>query len=187
MAKKRDGERTGGDGGDLFRRAMADAAPLPRRRNAAPVAPAEPQPVAPPRRGAASPVSVVSTPAPSSQPASAPQPDDRLAGIDRRTAERLRRGRLAIEARLDLHGRFQEDAHRALNAFIVDCAAAGKRVVLVITGKGKASEGGGVLRRNVPRWLQLSPCAPHVLAAVPAQPQHGGAGALYVLLRRKRG
>ena len=165
MAKRRDARRGEGgaeDDGALFRRTFADAEPLKRRR---PTATVEPPPADPPKRAA------VRKPA---------------AGIDRRTADRLRRGRLAIEARLDLHGSFQDDAHRALNEFIVRSAASGRRVVLVITGKGRVSEGGGVLRRNVPHWLRLAPCAPHVLAVVPAQPQHGGSGALYVMLRRKR-
>ncbi len=206
MAKKRDG-RTGGPGdgedGDLFRRVMADAAPLPKRRRLKPAAETTPEtaaetaPEAAPdktarpavrrRKPSATPAAMPAVPAarPAPMPAEATRGGG-LAGIDRRTTDRLRRGRLAIEARLDLHGSFQDYAHRALNRFIVESAAAGRRVVLVITGKGRVSEGGGVLRRNVPQWLRLSPCAPHVLAALPAQPQHGGSGALYVMLRRKR-
>ena len=194
MAKRRDARRGEGgaeDDGALFRRTFADAEPLKRRR---PTATVEPPPADPPKRAAVrKPAAAGPVPArPLPAPAPAPQPvsltaSGSLAGIDRRTADRLRRGRLAIEARLDLHGSFQDDAHRALNEFIVRSAASGRRVVLVITGKGRVSEGGGVLRRNVPHWLRLAPCAPHVLAVVPAQPQHGGSGALYVMLRRKRG
>lgn len=202
MARKpesRPGGKTGaGDDGELFRRTMGDAAPLKKRGRIAPVSPAAPataptaSPAPQPRRPSARQPSDGPFFTPPAHASVAPPPTetstraDRLAGIDRRTADRLRRGKLVIEGRLDLHGRFQEDAHRALNTFIADSAAAGRRVVLVITGKGRVSEGGGVLRRNVPHWLRLPPCAPHVLAVVPAQPQHGGSGALYVMLRRKR-
>jgi len=192
MAKKRDahtGDGPDGDEGALFRRTVADAAPLKRRRPAPPLAATPPAaPAKPDKAALRKPARITAPLVP--RPAPAPQPvnndDGKLAGIDRRTADRLRRGKLAIEGRLDLHGSFQDDAHRMLNGFIVNSAAAGRRVVLVITGKGRISEGGGVLRRNVPQWLRMSPCAPHVLAIVPAQPQHGGAGALYVMLRRKR-
>jgi DNA-nicking Smr family endonuclease len=195
MARRRDdrpGEGGADDDGALFRRTFADAAPLKRRR---PTVTVEPPPApssdAAPKRGTRKPAPTGLVPAPVAGPVLPPQPADvtargSLAGIDRRTADRLRRGRLAIEARLDLHGSFQDDAHRALNDFIQRSAASRRRVVLVITGKGRISEGGGVLRRNVPQWLRMAPCAPHVLAIVPAQPQHGGSGALYVMLRRKR-
>ena len=109
-----------------------------------------------------------------------------MAGVDRRTAERLRRGRLSVEATLDLHRHTQDEAHRALMGFITDAAAEGRRCVLVITGKGALSEGGGVLRRQVPHWLNQQPCRECVLAIAEARPEHGGAGALYVLLRRRR-
>jgi DNA-nicking Smr family endonuclease len=107
---------------------------------------------------------------------------DRFAGIDRATAERLKRGRLAMEARLDLHGMTQEEAHRALAGFIAASRGSGKRCVLVITGRGAVR--GGVLRSAVPRWLAEPALRPHLLAIATAQPQDGGAGALYVMLRR---
>jgi DNA-nicking Smr family endonuclease len=106
-------------------------------------------------------------------------------GLDRRSATRLRRGEMAIAARLDLHGMTQDEAHRALVRFVERAHDEGKRTVLVITGKGTAS-GEGVLRRAVPRWLAEPQCRAKVLATEPARPQHGGDGALYVLLRRKR-
>lgn len=108
----------------------------------------------------------------------------RAAGIDRRSAEKLRRGRLPIEGRLDLHGMTQDAAAGRLAAFIERAEAAGKRCVLVITGKGLAS--GGILRDQVPRWLNQAPNRTRVLAFDYARPQHGGAGALYVLLKRRR-
>ena len=109
-------------------------------------------------------------------------------GVDRRSAQRLRRGQMAIEARLDLHGHSQEQAHRALAAFISASQAAGRRCVLVITGKGlrPGAFEGGVLRAAVPRWLNLSPLREKVLSFSYAQPRDGGEGALYILLRRNR-
>jgi DNA-nicking Smr family endonuclease len=105
-------------------------------------------------------------------------------GIDRRTAERLRKGEIAIERRIDLHGMTQEHAHRTLDRFIATAWADGKRMLLVITGKGNV--GGGILRRAAPRWLAAGDHAARVLRVEQAQPRHGGSGALYVLLRRQR-
>ena len=111
-------------------------------------------------------------------------PLDRVAGIDRANAERLKRGRRPIEARLDLHGMTQAEAHAALSRFIAGSRAAGRRCVLVITGHGRIS--GGVLKQSVPRWLHEPSMRRQLLAIAPAQPQHGGAGALYLLLRRSK-
>jgi DNA-nicking Smr family endonuclease len=119
-------------------------------------------------------------------PAPAPGP-----GLDKRSAERLRRGQLPIAARLDLHGMTQAEAHRALDAFIAQGVRRGRRCVLVITGKGVREdawgrEERGVLYSAVPRWLELPPNRGRILATARARPQHGGEGALYVLLRRQR-
>ena len=108
-----------------------------------------------------------------------------LAGVDRRTAERLRRGRLPIEAKLDLHGMTRADAHTALAGFVQRCAGRGNRCVLVITGKGGPS-GEGVLRNDLPRWLNEPPVRACVVACTPARQRHGGGGAFYLLLRRNR-
>jgi DNA-nicking Smr family endonuclease len=107
-------------------------------------------------------------------------------GLDRRSAERLRRGQTPVEDRIDLHGLTQEEAHRRLNVFLAAAARGGRRCVLIITGTGVWREGGGVLRDAVPRWLNESPLRPLVLAFAQAQPRHGGSGALYVLLKRRR-
>ena len=85
--------------------------------------------------------------------------------------------------RIDLHGRTQSEAHAALLSFLHRAQAAGARFVLVITGKGLA--GGGILREQVPRWLNQPPNRGRVLAFDYAQAQHGGMGALYVLLKRQ--
>ncbi|HXV25200.1 MAG TPA: Smr/MutS family protein [Alphaproteobacteria bacterium] len=106
-------------------------------------------------------------------------------GVDRRLAERLRRGRLPIQSTLDLHGLTQSEAHAAVDRFIARGAERGLRAVLIVTGKGR--EAGGVLKSALPRWLNEAPMRGHVLAMAEAQPEHGGAGALYVLLRRRRG
>jgi DNA-nicking Smr family endonuclease len=114
--------------------------------------------------------------------------------MDRRRHEKLRRGRLEPETRLDLHGLTADRAHAALDRFVTGAHAAGRRLVLVITGKGRPGDGhwsgpasGGVLRHNVPRWLALPPLSGLVLHVAPAHRRHGGEGALYVYLRRRRG
>lgn len=104
--------------------------------------------------------------------------------LDRRAWRRLQRGEMFIEARLDLHGLTEDGAHRALSHFIESQSERGRRCVLVITGLGLRS--GGTLRVATPRWLQEQPLAARVLAFKPAELAHGGRGALYVLLRRRR-
>ena len=165
---------------------MRGVAPLRRRPAALPSAPAAPPatparsaPLAKPRTG----------PAPASPPAAAKPAAElshgRIVGLDRRSAERLSGGRLPIDGRLDLHGLTQAEAADGLATFIAGAHSAGKRCLLVITGKGSAS-GGGILREQVPRWLNQAPNRAHVLAFDYARPQHGGTGALYVLLKRRR-
>jgi DNA-nicking Smr family endonuclease len=107
-------------------------------------------------------------------------------GVDRRTADKVRKGRMEIEARIDLHGMTQAEAHRALTAFIIGQHEAGRRCVLVVTGKGAWREGGGVLRDAVPRWLNQADLRPRLLSFTHAQRKDGGDGALYVLLKRIR-
>jgi DNA-nicking Smr family endonuclease len=163
---------------ELWRRVARDVAPLPGRkpypdrrrlaRHAAETAAVQP--------------AVPAAPLLKPPPRPAPAPLDQFAGVDRATAERLKRGRRAIEARLDLHGMTQTEAHRVLFGFVAGSRTAGRRCVLVITGHGRIS--GGVLKSAVPRWLHEPEMRRHVLAIAPARPQHGGAGALYVLLRR---
>lgn len=111
--------------------------------------------------------------------------------MDRKTHDRMRRGKKRPEARIDLHGMTLERAHPALSGFILSAHAAGKRLVLVITGKGKArDEGGpipvrhGVLRHQVPQWLAMAPLSQVILQVTPAHLRHGGAGAYYVYLKR---
>jgi len=124
-------------------------------------------------------------------PAPSPQKHHELShglsvGIDKRQAERFRGGRLPIEGRIDLHGRTQQQAHDDLRTFLSNAHADGKRCVLVITGKGMTASKSGVLKENVPRWLNEPGLRRHVLAFDYAERQHGGEGALYVLLKRDR-
>jgi DNA-nicking Smr family endonuclease len=165
---------------ELWRRATRDVAPLarrPRQHSSERPPPAIERPASGPlvREGTA--------PRPAKAPPAAP-PIDSFAGVDRATAERVKRGRYEIEARLDLHGMTQEEAHRALRGFITAARSAGRRCVLVITGNGRLS--GGVLKMAVPRWLAEPELRHHVLGIATARPPHGGGGALYLLLRRAR-
>lgn len=106
------------------------------------------------------------------------------AGLNKTTRRKLFRGNLPVEARLDLHGYNSQQAETRLRSFIQQSADLGHRCILVITGKGVRGE--GILRRNVPFWLKQPPLVGIVLAISNAKPQDGGAGAIYVLLRRSR-
>jgi len=113
------------------------------------------------------------------------------AGIDRNTANRFRKGEYPIDATLDLHGMTREKAHRALCQFMKSHHDRESRCLLVITGKGhKSSENeraSGVLRDALPQWLMEPGLKAMVLAFDVAKPKHGGNGAYYILLRRRRG
>lgn len=169
----------------LWQKAMADVKPLrrrrPRKRRAAVpdvVVEAPAQPVASATRTPAAPAQP-----PQAKPAATPRAQPGT-GIDRATLARLKRGDIPISGRLDLHGMTQADAHAALDGFIGRAAAAGKRLLLVITGKG--SDGDGILRRMLPRWINAGPHAARVLRIEAAHARHGGGGAWYVYLRRDR-
>jgi DNA-nicking Smr family endonuclease len=173
----------------LWEQATKDVKPLRKRRPKAvspPAAPApEPLPGKPKRPAANAkppPRPLAPPPAPPPRPLAAGE----SAGLDRRSAERLRKGQVPIEEVLDLHGMTQERAHRALERFLGGAAAAGTRCVLVVTGKGRSKEEGGVLKREVPRWLNEPDLRGLVLAIATARPNHGGEGALYLLLKRRR-
>ncbi len=134
---------------------------------------------APPAAPPAAPPPPVPLPEPGLSHGSAP-------GLDRRTQTRMRRGQIDIEARIDLHGMTQNQAHAALGYFLHGSQAAGRRSVLVITGKGRGKDGGGegVLREAVPRWLNEGANRRMVRAFSHAATKDGGEGALYVLLKR---
>jgi DNA-nicking Smr family endonuclease len=111
-----------------------------------------------------------------------------LAPLGRRERSQLSRGRKEIEARLDLHGMTQTRAHLALSGFLQRAHSNGLTFVLVITGKGKmgAEAERGVLRRQVPQWLNLPEFRTLVVGFEEAHIGHGGEGALYVRIRRSR-
>lgn len=111
---------------------------------------------------------------------------DHLSGLDRRKAQKLKRGELPIEGRIDLHGLTREQAWNALRIFLMDAVATHKRCVIVVTGKGQGGAQTGVLRDLMPHWLRAEPIGAHIAAWTPAQPKDGGAGALYVYLKRRR-
>lgn len=113
--------------------------------------------------------------------------------MDKRAFARMRRGKTSPDARIDLHGMTVAAAHPALTVFLLRAHADGKRLVLVITGKGRGKGSGGlvpetpgVLRRQVPHWLQLPPLNRVVLQVTEAHQSHGGSGAFYVYLSRQR-
>ena len=122
-------------------------------------------------------------------PAAAPKAQaPPLAPLGRRMRSKLARGSEPIDDRIDLHGMTQADAHAALAHFLRRAQARGARVVLVITGKGMRADSDyserGVLRRQVPHWLESAALRPLVVGFESAGVGHGGAGALYVRLRR---
>lgn len=203
MATKPDGpRRPSAEEMALFDRAMRDARRLaPKKQQAQRRTADRPRPrpgVEMPQQPPKPRPTASQTPAPAPEPLRRPYVVERRAsvpGLDRRTAERLARGQLPIEARLDLHGHRQTSAYQALESFVLASARAGRRCLLVVTGKGRgvddvpwsaAEEAPGIIRRNLPRWLSQPPLAEMVLAIRPALPQHGGEGAFYVLLRRQR-
>lgn len=120
-----------------------------------------------------------------------------IADFDRRTAKKVGSGKIDIEARLDLHGQRLDEAHSALRRFLQRCYANNKRLVLVITGKGLETSDPyasfdmganrsrrGVIRHSVPRWLEEPELRTIVVSYTEAGVRHGGAGALYVRLRK---
>ena len=171
---------------ELWWRVAESITPLQHRRRtpSKPPVKAEEGETAPVRKARALPAP---KPAPAHKPTLAELTHDRLSDLDKRTGQKLVRGKLPLEGRIDLHGMTQEQAHSRLARFIATSAEAGKRCVLVITGKGtKASGEVGVLRAAVPRWLNGADLRPLVLAIRYAQAKDGGEGALYVLLKRRR-
>lgn len=122
----------------------------------------------------------------------------KTSGVNGRTAERLRKGAIEPDARLDLHGLSEESAHRALTVFLRSAFSRGTRLALVVTGKGLKSSAPevpfdlelgrrarGVLKTMVPRWLAEPDLLRFVADVRTAHRRHGGSGALYVYLRKE--
>jgi DNA-nicking Smr family endonuclease len=169
----------------LWHHVVRDARPL--RLGAAPDA-GEPSPAKPPAGTQVAPAASAKPPSPVIAAPPRPPASGRLdasgpVDLDRRTWLKLRRGLHPIDARLDLHGLSQAEAHARLTGFLASAQQRGNRCVLVITGRGLRH--GGTLRAMTPRWLDEAPNRPRVLSYAQAQLRHGGEGALYVLLRRR--
>ncbi len=157
------------------------------------------------RRGASLPTIASANPSAPPQPAAAPAlaPPVRsrkpsgpppLAPLERRLKRDLARGRGAVDSAIDLHGMNQAEAHHALRGFLVYAQSQGDRLVIVVTGKGVSKprpnaaswiDEPGVLRRLVPHWLREADLRAVVIGFEEAGRAHGGAGALYVRLRRR--
>lgn len=106
------------------------------------------------------------------------------APIDNSTVRKISKGRLSIDARIDLHGMTQVQAHHTLLNFVQDSYNASLKIVLVITGKGRISE--GVLRNAVPNWLSENMFSTYISGFRTAHASHGGSGALYVRIRKNK-
>lgn len=162
----------------LWRAYAAEIVPLPGR--ALPSEPAAPAP--PPVAAAPVPTPTAAAPAPRWAP-----PDIAVnappAGLDDRRWRDLRRGKVKPERTIDLHGRRAQEAHGAVHAFLADAYADGLRCVAVITGRGSSTEG-GVLRRELPHWLNAPDLRRIILGA--AHPHRANTGAVHLLLRRRR-
>jgi len=187
------GKRGQGDNDDaaLWEKVVETAAPLKRSRNAAVPKPAK---IAAPASKAKPPQGPRPT-QPAPKPAPKPSRVPRAAPLDRQTSRQLDKGKLEVEARLDLHGMRQRNAHAQLRRFLKTAQARGLKHVLVITGKGADQAASrsfyeederGVLRNAVPHWLAELEFAPLVVSFAQAPRRLGGGGALYVRLRRPR-
>ena len=178
------------DDSSLWERVAREIAPLPRkkRRKLAKAVSVKPKTAKPEKKiSAALPAKPAKPAAPKPLPSLSPS---HAPGLDARSFDKLKRGQRAIDARLDLHGLTLEAAHGALIRFIENGVVHDLRALLVITGKGGRGMEDGMprasLRESVPRWLNEPRLRKHLLAFTPAQAKHGGGGALYVLLKRKR-
>jgi DNA-nicking Smr family endonuclease len=159
-----------------------------KRRGATLPTISSPNPSTPP---APAPALAVDSPAARPRKPAAPPP---LAPLERRLKRDLARGRSAVDSAIDLHGMNQAEAHHALRGFLVHAQSQGHRLVIVVTGKGGGKarpdvaswiDEPGVLRRLVPHWLRERDLRATVLGFEEAGRAHGGAGALYVRLRRR--
>jgi DNA-nicking Smr family endonuclease len=134
------------------------------------------------------------TAAPAPPKPKAPTQGLALAPLEKRLKRQLARGGAGPDDVMDLHGMTEAQAHRALRGFLAYAQGRGARLVLIITGKGEGKglqrvwpEEAGLLRRLTPHWLRAPDLRAVVLGFEEAGRSHGGAGALYVRLRRTRG
>lgn len=168
----------------LWESVVRQAKPLRNKRRVTTSPAASPTTETPAARAMVQPKVAISVGAPSPKKPMAPP----LVPLGRRERSQLSKGTKEIEARLDLHGMTQARAHRALSGFLHRAHGDGLTFVLVITGKGKmgAESERGVLRRQVPQWLNQPEFRNVVVGFEEAHIGHGGTGALYVRIRRVR-
>jgi DNA-nicking Smr family endonuclease len=179
------------DDGDLFQREMADVRPLSpaaRARVAPPPPTSTPRAVTDPDAEALAELSdLVAGSGPFDLANSVEFVEGAAAGVDRRLVRRLRAGDFAYQSHLDLHGMSAEEARAAVDRFLNRAHQKGQRCVLIIHGRGLNSKDQvPVLKNRITTWLARGAWARLVLAFTSARPCDGGAGALYVLLRRQR-
>lgn len=147
----------------------------------------------PPKKLAGSTPPIIRHPEP---PSPKPPVSADLSNLDRKEKQRVLRGKVEIDGKIDLHGMRQNEAHNALIARVSRARMEGKRVLLVVTGKGASkggrpdgsepfwARGGGVLKSNVPQWLRQDPLRAMIFSVQQAHQRHGGGGALYVFLKK---
>jgi DNA-nicking Smr family endonuclease len=178
---------------DLWLAVTKSVSPLPGTRSAPPAAAeksssatqtSEPSAGNPKANGVARPNPIAANPAPALRP-----PAPQIVPLEQRLRQKLARGRAAPDAAIDLHGLRSHEAHGALYQFLHRAQLDGAKLVLVVTGKGERDGAGerepGVLRRSVPHWLRGAEYHSIVVGFEEASRPHGGAGALYVRLRRR--
>lgn len=186
---------------DLWEKVKARTVPLHPARTALTVAPSPAAPrlaetPAPPAPNAPIPAFRIGQATQGTRPHDlSPGLSDRISAaplqMDRKRFVQMSRGKIAPEARIDLHGLTMAEAQPRLTGFILRAHANGARLVLVITGKGRDREDHGpipvrrgALRHQLPHWLSMPPLRPLVLQVSEAHLKHGGSGAFYVYLRR---
>ncbi|WP_108483778.1 Smr/MutS family protein [Oceaniglobus ichthyenteri] len=200
MSRRREPRRLNPDEAELWQRVVEHAVPMHPAR--APDAPAPvPQPAAPPKKPVPPPIAPFAIKGSRSEPRvktdTAPPLSQQVSqgplAMDHKAFTKMRRGKLPVEGRIDLHGMTLDQAQPTLINYIMGSQAMGKRLVLVITGKGGRKRdrnewhnGHGALKRQVPHWLRMAPVGAKVLQVSEAHQSHGGSGAYYVYLRRNR-
>ena len=192
---KKDGDKKDGaigEGDKLWNNVIKEAIPLTRDKHLAPLSPSE-------RRSAAKdkiinkntpPRKITQNIAPSNKNKNVLN-NPSSSQIDKALEQRLLKGELPIDGRIDLHGLTQPQAHIKFTGFITRMISDKARVLLVITGKGEVitehtKPQRGVLRQKLPLWCDDPNLKPHILKVTGASPKHGGDGAYYILLRRQR-
>ncbi|MFI5395478.1 MAG: Smr/MutS family protein [Candidatus Binatia bacterium] len=179
------------DAASLFHKAVADVTPLGARERARVAGPAPASPARalthPDAEALAELCEIVGGIAPFDISDSDEHIEGAMAGLDPRLLRRLRSGEFAYQDHLDLHGMTSEEARPAVESFLTHAYQGGKRCVLIVHGRGRNSKDQiPVLKSRLATWLARGQSARRILAFASARPCDGGAGALYVLLRRQR-